>query len=109
MITDIKSRSLKETKDLAKSIKDGVRVEIVVGDISSKEFAQSLGGIAISTFGRLDYAVNAAGISGVRGATGEIEFEEWKNTQQVNVDGVWSCMHGQLKVMMEQELMEGYR
>jgi len=108
-VTDIDADKLHETKLQAEALREGVRVEAVVGDIASVEFSQSLAGKAVSEFGRLDYAVNAAGISGSRGSTGGLSYEDWRKTQQVNADGVWLCMHGELKAMMEQELVDGYQ
>lgn len=107
LITDLNEGTLNETKLQAEKLRTGVRVEAVLGDIAVEEFARGLASKAASIFGRLDYAVNAAGIPGTPGATGDLEFENYRKVQQINSDGLYLCQQGELKIMMGQKPVDG--
>jgi NAD(P)-dependent dehydrogenase (short-subunit alcohol dehydrogenase family) len=62
----------------------------------------------ITLFGELNYAVNAAGITGKSIGTAEMDFEEYQRVQRINMEGVWLCERAELKVMLEQEPIDGY-
>ena len=49
--------------------------------------------------GRLDCAVNAAGVSGPRARLSEYEDEQWRHVMNVNLDGLFFCMRAQLRLM----------
>ncbi len=53
----------------------------------------------ISTFGRLDYAFNNAGIEGNSATTEECSEEDWDRIINVNLKGVWLCMKYQIPEM----------
>jgi NAD(P)-dependent dehydrogenase (short-subunit alcohol dehydrogenase family) len=108
VITDIVETTLIETAKLAKEVNQDVKVEAVAGNLNSEAFVESLISKAKMRFGRLDYAVNNAGISGKPGPTHEMEFLDHKRVQEVNVDGLWLCERAELKAMIAQDLVEGY-
>ncbi|MFN4769447.1 MAG: SDR family oxidoreductase [Candidatus Kapaibacterium sp.] len=56
---------------------------------------------AVSAFGRLDYAFNNAGIEGHPANTHECTEENWDNTIEINLKGVWLCMKNQIPAMLE--------
>ena len=56
---------------------------------------------AVTAFGRLDYAFNNAGIEGHPANTHECTEENWDDTIQINLKGVWLCMKYQIPAMME--------
>lgn len=53
----------------------------------------------MSKFGRLDIAVNNAGIGGDQAATGDQSVEGWRKVLSVNLDGVFYCMRHELGAM----------
>ncbi|MDB6142397.1 MAG: short-chain dehydrogenase [Pseudomonas sp.] len=57
---------------------------------------------AISTYGRLDYAFNNAGIEIEKGRLSEGTEDEFDAIMGVNVKGVWLCMKYQLPLMLAQ-------
>lgn len=57
----------------------------------------------VSHFGRLDFALNNAGIGGSTGyRTDEISEDLWQRVIDVNLNGVWYCMKAQLPHMVKQ-------
>src|SRR5688572_30793168 len=57
-------------------------------DSASLEENASLVEYAIKQYGKLDIAVNNAGIGGPLGVTGEYPLEGWKKTIDINLSGV---------------------
>lgn len=53
-------------------------------------------------FGRLDFAVNNAGIEGQTATTHECTEANWDKTLAVNLKGVWLCMKHEIPFMLEQ-------
>ncbi|HTR29961.1 MAG TPA: SDR family oxidoreductase [Puia sp.] len=55
-----------------------------------------------STFGRLDFAFNNAGIEGISAPTQDCTLENWERTLAVNLTGIWLCMRHELPHMLRQ-------
>jgi NAD(P)-dependent dehydrogenase (short-subunit alcohol dehydrogenase family) len=55
-----------------------------------------------STFGRLDFAFNNAGIEGISAPTQDCTLENWERTLAVNLTGIWLCMRHELPHMQRQ-------
>lgn len=58
---------------------------------------------AITSFGRVDYAVNAAGVLGASKRSHEMSVEEFDNVLNVDYRGCWLCSREELKYMVGQE------
>ena len=56
----------------------------------------------IDEFGRIDCAVNNAGIAGARAPVAEYDDAEWTRVMNVNLHGVFFCMKHELRVMTRQ-------
>ena len=56
---------------------------------------------AVSRYGRLDAAFNAAGVSGGSGATADYAVEHWTQVLAVDLTGVWLCMRHQIPQMLK--------
>ena len=78
----------------------GVESFFVHCDVSSGLQVSSLIDQVISRFGRLDFAFNNAGIEGVGANTHECSEENWDNTINVNLKGVWLCMKNEIPHML---------
>lgn len=74
---------------------------MVVGDVSSERVAQETVAAALKEFGRLDFAVNNAGISPLTGNTVECTFETWQRVINVNLTGTWLGMKYQIPAMVK--------
>ncbi|KAF4998397.1 hypothetical protein FGRMN_3182 [Fusarium graminum] len=80
-------------------------VEILLLHVDVRDSDQINTGIAktVSEFGRLDIAVNNAGIGGSGRKTHEVDDKEWLNILDVNLQGVYRCQKEELRIMVNQE------
>ena len=86
-------------------IKDGGgEAFFVQADVSAGAQVAAMVQKTVDTFGRLDCAVNNAGISGggMMARVADIEEEIFDRTIAVNLKGVWLCMKYELPVMVQQ-------
>ena len=60
----------------------------------------------VKAFGRVDYAVNCAGIGAVKHGLAETGREEWDRMIGVNLTGVFACVKAEIKQMMLQEPLQ---
>jgi len=81
--------------------KVGGRARVVVGDVSSERVAQDTVAAALKEFGRLDFAVNNAGISPLTGNTADCTFEAWQRVISVNLNGTFLGMKYQIPAMIK--------
>ena len=71
-------------------------------DVSKSTDVETLVRVAIETYGRLDFAVNNAGIGGTSATTGDYTEQDWNCVICVNLTGVWLCMKYELEQMLKQ-------
>lgn len=71
-------------------------------NVTRESDVQQLMAQTISTYGRLDYAFNNAGIEIEQGRLAEGSEAEFDAIMGVNVKGVWLCMKHQLPLMLAQ-------
>ncbi|MEX0959955.1 MAG: SDR family oxidoreductase [Burkholderiales bacterium] len=74
---------------LSVDVSDPVAVEKMVAD-------------TVNAFGRLDCAVNNAGIGGDLSPTGEYSIEGWRKVIDVNLNSVFYCLRYQIPQMVKQ-------
>lgn len=82
--------------------KDGGEAIFLKVDVSDQEAVEKMVTDTVAAFGRLDYAVNNAGIGGAQADTGEYEIEDWLQVIDINLNGVFYCMRYQLPQMVKQ-------
>jgi NAD(P)-dependent dehydrogenase (short-subunit alcohol dehydrogenase family) len=73
----------------------------MVGDVSNESVAEETVAKALKEFGRLDFAVNNAGISPWTGNTVDCTFETWQRVIGVNLTGTWLGMKYQIPAMLK--------
>ena len=56
----------------------------------------------VGQFGRLDIAINNAGIAGVNARTKDMPLDSWDKVMAVNASGVFYCMKTQIPIMLKQ-------
>ncbi|MGO9260096.1 MAG: SDR family NAD(P)-dependent oxidoreductase [Bryobacteraceae bacterium] len=79
----------------------GGKAVMVVGDVSDEHVAREAVSLAEKEFGRLDFAVNNAGISPWVGNTAECTFEDWQRVININLTGTWLGMKYQIPAMLK--------
>lgn len=61
-------------------------------------------------FGRVDYAVNNAGVGGIIKTSDQIPRNEFGRVMAINTTAVWQCQRAQIRQMLKQEkLSDSYR
>jgi NAD(P)-dependent dehydrogenase (short-subunit alcohol dehydrogenase family) len=71
-------------------------------DVSQPAQVAALLAATIATYGQLDFALNNAGLAGVRAKTADYPEAEWQRLVAVNLSGVWSCMRYEIPPMLRQ-------
>jgi NAD(P)-dependent dehydrogenase (short-subunit alcohol dehydrogenase family) len=66
----------------------GHRAIGVQADMTEPQDCQDLAERALAEFGKIDILINNAGIN-IRGPIEQLTYEQFRQVQQVNVDGVW--------------------
>jgi NAD(P)-dependent dehydrogenase (short-subunit alcohol dehydrogenase family) len=72
-----------------------------VADVSSEEQVDQLFDEATSRLGGLDILINNAGIGGPAGPLETLEYEAWRRTLGVNLDGTFLCCRRAVPLLKE--------
>jgi NAD(P)-dependent dehydrogenase (short-subunit alcohol dehydrogenase family) len=78
----------------------GADADFLVADVAYQADVDALVARAVARHGRLDCAVNNAGIEGVLRQTAEYPEEDFARVIQVNLLGVWRCLRGEIPAML---------
>lgn len=83
----------------------GADVRFVAVDVADPVSVSDMVQATLSAFGRLDCAINNAGISGSRGPnsrreTTELDLDTWRQVIAVNLDGVFHCLRAEIPAML---------
>lgn len=71
-------------------------------DVSKPADVKAVIDKTISTYKRLDYAFNNAGIEGTTALTHECTEQNWDKTVGINLKGIWLCMKNEISHMLKQ-------
>jgi NAD(P)-dependent dehydrogenase (short-subunit alcohol dehydrogenase family) len=98
----IAARRAGQGEQVVRSIVDaGGEAHFVQADISRAADAEAMVREAVEKFGRLDCAVNNAGISGPRYTPiADVTEEQWDQVMSVNLKGVWLSMKHEIPAML---------
>ncbi|MDX1720086.1 MAG: SDR family oxidoreductase [Salegentibacter mishustinae] len=98
-LTDINE---KDGKALVEKIEaSGGEAAFLKADTSQPEDSEKSVAEAIKKFGKLDIAVNNAGIGGPQKPVGEYEIEAWDKVISINLSGVFYGMRYQIPAMLK--------
>jgi NAD(P)-dependent dehydrogenase (short-subunit alcohol dehydrogenase family) len=100
VIADIAEDGGEETIALIKGA--GGAAIFVRTDVSKAADVAELIRAAVSTYGRLDYAFNNAGIDGDTVPTADGSEANWDHVLATNLKGVWLCMKHEIQHMLQQ-------
>jgi len=98
VVTDIK---LEGAQRVASEIAAaGGMAEPFVADSASASDNEKAVAFALQTFGKLNYAVNNAGIAGNAAPAGEVDIADWNRVININLNGVLYGMRYQIPAML---------
>jgi NAD(P)-dependent dehydrogenase (short-subunit alcohol dehydrogenase family) len=96
------ARRSEELASLAEEIEGrGGKATAFTTDVSSPPDVEAMVAHAMDTFGRLDYAVNNAGIEGRFAAITDLSVEEWDAVMGVNLRGAFLCVKYEAAAMLD--------
>ncbi|KAJ9635693.1 hypothetical protein H2204_005653 [Knufia peltigerae] len=100
---DLKDDHLAETVQSVKGINPEAIVVSKSGDITDNETIDNLIKLTVTKFGRLDYAVNSAGIIGKQKEITQLSLDDYDFVESVNARAIWLCERAQIAQMLTQE------
>jgi NAD(P)-dependent dehydrogenase (short-subunit alcohol dehydrogenase family) len=103
-IVDVNEEAATRTTDEIRAM--GRNSLCIPCDVTCKDDVQAMVRRAVDAFGRLDIAVNNAGI-GILGADEEFSLEDWDKVIAVNLTGVFLCAQAEAQQMIRQTPTEG--
>ena len=80
----------------------GGAAQFVQANVTNSNEVEAMVRETIHAFGRLDFALNNAGIDGVRARTADYPEEIWNDVIALNLTGVFLCLKAELPVMVKQ-------
>lgn len=99
VVTDISSEGAQRVVD--DIVAAGGEAAPLFANSASAEDNKKAVNFAVETFGRLNCAVNNAGIGGSAAPTGEVDIEDWHRVIDINLNGVLYGMRYQIPAMLE--------
>jgi NAD(P)-dependent dehydrogenase (short-subunit alcohol dehydrogenase family) len=78
------------------------RVRAMKVDVTDEGQTEGLISYALTEFGRLDFAINNAGIAGRPESFVDMSLDTWQRTLAVNLTSVFLCMRAELRAMLAQ-------
>jgi NAD(P)-dependent dehydrogenase (short-subunit alcohol dehydrogenase family) len=99
-LLDIDAEGLADTAATASAV--GVRAEALVADVRDLRAVTGAVGRVVEAFGRLDAALNNAGVPGPYLPLDEYSEEDFMRILQVDLAGVWRCMRAEIRQMRAQ-------
>jgi NAD(P)-dependent dehydrogenase (short-subunit alcohol dehydrogenase family) len=90
-------------ESVAKAIAaSGGEARATTTDVSRRDEVEAMVRAAVDAFGRLDCAVNAAGVLATPSLLHDLALDQWERTLAVNLTGVFLCLQQELRVMRAQ-------
>lgn len=104
-MSDINEAALADTQKQIQTKYPQVNVKCYKIDVGDEKSIVRIITKVVEDYGRLDYAINVAGISGGHAPSTEISTEHFQNVLNINLTGVWISMREQVKHMLRQEIV----
>ena len=71
----------------------------IEADVAEEASVAEMVATVVEHFGRLDGAINNAGIGGAHFAVGDYTLDDWRRVMRVNLDGVFLCVREEIRAM----------
>lgn len=96
------ARRMEELESLEKEIEAaGGEATSIQTDVTAAEDVQKMVDHTVKTFGRLDYAVNNAGVEGELQGIAEFSEQNWDRVLDTNLRGTFLCLKYEAAAMLE--------
>jgi NAD(P)-dependent dehydrogenase (short-subunit alcohol dehydrogenase family) len=92
--------NLPAAETIASELGGAKKAKAVKVDVADPTSCEAMVQTTINSFGRLDIAVNNAGIGGEANLTGEYSIESWNRVIDVNLNGVFYGMRYEIPAML---------
>jgi len=99
-LVDIDAGGLEDTAAAVRAL--GARAAVLPADVTDLQAVTEAVGRAVGVFGRLDAALNNAGVPGPYVPLDEYEEADFLRILQVDLAGVWRCMRAEIRYMRAQ-------
>ena len=96
VVSDLASAEDEAREVCAQIAEAGGEARFIACDVSDGEQVRALVAETVRVYGRLDAAVNNAGIGGPQAPTADYAEADWDRVMAVNLRGVWLCMKHEL-------------
>jgi NAD(P)-dependent dehydrogenase (short-subunit alcohol dehydrogenase family) len=93
---------LRKTAEAITSTLPETQLLVKAGNVADDQFADSFINAVVEQFGRVDYAVNCAGVLGKSMRSAETTLEEFDRVNNVNYRGCWLSSRAELRQMASQ-------
>jgi len=100
LVSDIAEAGGQETVQMIREASG--EATFVQADVTQWNNVAALIDATVDIYQRLDFALNSAGVQGVRARTADYPADEWGHVIDVNLNSVWYCMKFELDQMMKQ-------
>ncbi|KAF4950237.1 hypothetical protein FGADI_8325 [Fusarium gaditjirri] len=103
-LIDLNSTGMQITEELIrKAVGDQTELLSIEADISDEASVIGAMKSAAKKFGRIDIAINNAGVGGPIKPSTETSLEEYRKVIDINTIGLWLCQREELKQMLSQD------
>lgn len=79
------------------------RIDTTLIDVTDPARVDDLVAATVAAYGRLDIAVNSAGVSGAYANVADQEVDEWRRVIDVNLTSLFLCVRAELRQMTAQD------
>jgi NAD(P)-dependent dehydrogenase (short-subunit alcohol dehydrogenase family) len=97
IVADINQEGLDQT--VSEMEGEGLSIRL---DVSKPDQVKNLIDEVVRKYGRIDCAVNNAGVEGTLAPTTECTEENWDKVLSINLKGIWLCMKYEIPQMLKQ-------
>lgn len=105
-IADLNASAVKQVSAELKKSYPKLEVLPLQLDVTDESAIDNAVAQTASAFGRIDYAVNNAGIGGTSALSGDLSVADWRKVVDVNLNGVWMSSRAEIRQMLKQEPLE---
>jgi len=100
IVSDINEKGGLETVELIGET--GGEAVFIKANVAKYSEVENLLTQIVKLYGKLDIAINNAGIGGTPARTADISLESWDKVMAVNATGVFYCMRAEIQQMLQQ-------